>query len=348
MPLLIAKDLRSIAKGWHLKRKWRASKKKIIWLLLYVLFWLHGTALIQVAIIQKEYCWVLFRAQVIQLFKVLPNYPRLFDSTLGFPGEGWGTGRQRNRKKNKHKWSAEFANLSMATWNTRSMTIERFDYCKRMGYDVLAVTELWRTQEKFTSRSYEFTTSAIAKDKNGNPVNDKDPAAGVGILLSPRAQQKVLDVGNNESERICWVRLKGPACNLFVVAVYMPHASRVQPAQADTLHELDMICKQAKPGDCLIVMGDFNVQLPKNAQGRTGNYVCAQGQSPEANEVINFMQNHDLFAINTKFRKRQSPATYLHVIAKETSEVNDQHVGRKVKTHWQGQTHYGEVVENFG
>ena len=197
------------------------------------------------------------------------------------------------------------------------MTIERFDYCKRMDYyDVLTVSELWRTQEKFTSRSYEFVTSAtVKKDKHGNLVIENDPAAGVGILLSARAQQKVLDVGNNNSERICWVRLKGPACNLFVVAVYMPHASRVQPAQADTLNELDMICKQAKPGDCLVVMGDFNVQLPKNVQGCTGKYVCAQGESPEANEVIDFMKTHDLFAVNTKFRKRQSPATYLHVVA---------------------------------
>ena len=57
------------------------------------------------------------------------------------------------------------------------MTIERFDYCKRMGYDVLAVSELWRTQEKFTSRSYEFTTSATVKGKHGNLVNENDPAA---------------------------------------------------------------------------------------------------------------------------------------------------------------------------
>ena len=70
------------------------------------------------------------------------------------------------------------------------MTIERFDYCKRMGYDVLPVTELWRTQEKFTSRSYEFTTSATVTDKNGNLANDRDPAAGVGILLSPERSRK--------------------------------------------------------------------------------------------------------------------------------------------------------------
>ena len=59
------------------------------------------------------------------------------------------------------------------------------------------------------------------------------------------------------------------------------------------------------------------------------------------------MKSHDLFAINTKFRKRQSPATYLHVIAQDTSAVNAQYVGREVKTQWQGQVHYGDVVDNF-
>ena len=53
---------------------------------------------------------------------------REFDSTLGFPGEGW---------------SEDHPNLKFATWNTRSLTFERFNYCKNLKYDVLAVTELW-------------------------------------------------------------------------------------------------------------------------------------------------------------------------------------------------------------
>ena len=131
--------------------------------------------------------------------------------------------------------------------------------------------------------------------------------------------------GNNNSERICWVRLKGPVCNLFVVSVYMPHSCRVKPAQADTLHELDVICKQAKKNDCVIVLGDFNVQLPGNVPKCTGGYVCAQGESKSATKVLNFMRRHDLHAINTKFRKkRQSHATYLHVLSNGTG--HDQYV----------------------
>ena len=116
--------------------------------------------------------------------------------------------------------------MTMATWNTRSMTNERFAYCNQLGYDVLAVTELWRSQDKFTKRSNEFTVSKIIRDKHGNYKNTNDPAAGVGILLSQRAQARVMAAGS-DNERICWVRLRGPVSNIFIIAVYLPHSQRV-------------------------------------------------------------------------------------------------------------------------
>ena len=247
MLILTVEILRTEARNWNLTRKLRIVKLMFLWPAAVITHWLKRTDIYTVATICNDFCWAIFIAQTRKLFKVLPNYPNLFDSTLGFPGEGWPTGRKRNRTRKKRKqWSTEHANLTMATWNTRSMTVERYEYCKNLGYDVLAVTELWRNQDKFTNHSNEFTVSATAKDKYGNLRNDKDPAAGVGIILSPRAQRKFMGAGNNGSERICWVRLKGPACNLFIVAVYMPHNKRVQPSQADTLKELDDICKQSK------------------------------------------------------------------------------------------------------
>ena len=53
------------------------------------------------------------------------TYP--FDSTRGFPGEGW---------------SIEFPQLKMVTWNCRSLTVERMSYCRALGFDILALTEL--------------------------------------------------------------------------------------------------------------------------------------------------------------------------------------------------------------
>ena len=160
-----------------------------------------------------HYCWLLLNASMQIIFATTPTYSEIFDSTLGYPGEGWGSGCSRGKKRGSRKWSNSFENLTMATWNTRSMTVERFTYCKNLGYDILAVTELWRNQDKFTSRSDEFIVSANARDNHGNLINGNDAAAGAGIILSQRAQSKVMAKGNNNSERICWVRLKGPVCN---------------------------------------------------------------------------------------------------------------------------------------
>ena len=138
-----------------------------------------------------------------------------FDSTLGYPGEGWRP-------------------LSLATWNTRSLTFERFQYCMSLNYDVLAITELWRNQSKFQNKSTRFTASSpilISKGaRKGQMRYPKDRAAGVGIILSKRMQKKMMAFGS-QGERVCWVRLAGPVCNLFIIAVYMPHRGRVQPCQ---------------------------------------------------------------------------------------------------------------------
>ena len=98
-----------------------------------------------------------------------------FDSSLGFPGEGW-------------------ANLRLATWNPRSLTFERFNYCQKLNYDVLVLTELWRGQGRFQTEGHRFTTSSpkltTKGPRKGLPRSPEDRAAGVGILLYPRMRAK--------------------------------------------------------------------------------------------------------------------------------------------------------------
>ena len=72
------------------------------------------------------------------------------------------------------------------------MTYERFQYCKSLSYDVLAVTELWRVQEKFQGNNNAFVVGEAKLDEEGNKRFPKDRAAGVGILLSEVAQKKVI------------------------------------------------------------------------------------------------------------------------------------------------------------
>ena len=146
----------------------------------------------------------------------------LFDSTLGYPGEG----------PTPRKWFAMIAAyLTIVTWNTRSLSDVRFKYCAKLGYDILALTELWDNAHRYADGTVRWTYSQKEIDpKINEPVFPNDPAAGVGILLSKRMIPKYREHGS-PCNRICWVRLKGPVTNLFVIAVYLPHRARVKPAR---------------------------------------------------------------------------------------------------------------------
>ena len=101
--------------------------------------------------------------------------------------------------------------------NTRSLTFERYNYCRSLGHDILALTELWRNQHRnvFQSRNKQFITSEqiLIKEgpRAGQPRFPDDKAAGVAITLSARMAKKVMSFGS-QGERVCWVHLRGPTC----------------------------------------------------------------------------------------------------------------------------------------
>ena len=215
-----------------------------------------------------------------------------FNSTLGFRGEG------------PINWSKNHPELSIATWNTRSLTFERFNYCKNLGHDVLAITELWRNSHKFTDDTVSFTHSVPKINVNtGRPAFPDDVAAGVGILLSERAHKQYMRHGI-PCERLTWVRLKGPVTNLSVIAAYIPHRIRTKPCQHDTLCSLIELLKQVPKNDCVVLMGDFNEQLPKNIDKLTGKW--AHGPESANTEItMNIMRVFDLTAASTFFQPKK-------------------------------------------
>ena len=124
---------------------------------------------------------------------------------------------------------------------------------------------------------------------------------------------------------------------------HVPHEQRTQPAIDDTLAELDAACKLVVKGDCITVLGDFNVQLPGKQENLTGSHVCATEESVAVGKVMNIMRRHELCATNTMFRKRKGPATFLRKISDKV-DTHDQFVGRQVKTKWKVRIIHGEVV----
>ena len=255
-----------------------------------------------------------------------------FNATMGYPGEGWDK-------------------LKFATWNCRSITFERFNFCKALGYDVLALTELWHNQNKFQTASKQFIISeqkTIQKGPNkGKPRFPNDKAAGVAIMLSNRMRTKIMSFGS-EGNRVCWVRLRGPSCNLFVIAVYLPHRGRVSPSQDDTLTDVQTVISKIPARDCICLLGDFNEQLQKEIKGVTGKWT---GGPPSANseKIVQFLRLNNLIAANTTFQPKQnsSVCTFLQTTKKGNTEtkVNDfgAYVNQEVKTKYKNKWFDGVV-----
>ena len=263
-----------------------------------------------------------------------------FDKTRGFPGEG--PSRPRKRSKKKKQWSRMEPNFTIAEWNPRSLTFQRFQYAKELGYDVLVLPELWRNASKFTDGTLTWTHSKAQLDKDGNRKFPLDRAAGVGILLSDRARAKCLAHGS-PCERITWVRLKGPVTNLFIIGCYMPHRARSNPSQQNTMDSLIKLLSQVPPSDCIVLATDLNEQLPSNVPKVTGKWAHGEA-SQNADKMIDLLRMFDMFAVNTAFQPKRnaSNATFMRTLEKAEDDDNsldatESHlVGRKVSTKYQG------------
>ena len=207
------------------------------------------------------------------------------------------------RKKNKKKWSRKHFQITIGVWNCWSLSNERHNYCESLNYDILALTELHNTQDKYKGRRWVCSAPA-GTDKNGR---SNDPAAGVAITLSPRIANKVLDTGH-VGTRIVWVKIAGPVCNIFFIATYIPHKGRTQkPRAEDTIKQLQQLMKTIPKSDCIMLAGDFNCQLPRNTPGCTGRWCMTtrMNEKGHGQQVLDLMRQNDLFAVGTMFKPKK-------------------------------------------
>ena len=105
------------------------------------------------------------------------------------------------------------------------------------------------------------------------------------------------------------MRLRGPVCNLFVIAAYIPHRGRVCPAQGDTLTDVQTVLSKVPPRDCVCLMGDFNEQLEANVQGATGSWTGGQA-SANSDKILSFLRLNKLLAISITFKPKKNKSVH--------------------------------------
>ena len=211
------------------------------------------------------------------------------------------------KEKRKKVFNKNSENVRMAIWNPWGMSNERLNYCKAQNYDILGLPELHNAHNKTQWRGKHWITSEDA-EINAQGKNE-DSASGVAILLSKRFADKVLAKGSVGS-RIVWVRIDGPVCPLFVVCVYVPHKYRTStPVAQDVIQQIDNLltnCKNIKPNDCIVLLGDFNCELQRNVQGCTGRwFMNRRPDDGHSAQVMNLMRQHDLYAVDSLFKPKR-------------------------------------------
>ena len=199
------------------------------------------------------------------------------------------------------KWSKK--GVTFSTLNVRSLGCKRADadfyysYCESLGHDATCLTETWNSQRNFES------WNCVTSEENNS---GKDRAAGVCLLLSNRFASLQLSRGNIGT-RGCWVRIQGPVCNLLIIGVYLP-PQYSKTCAIGIMQGLKRVLNARSPHDCVILLGDFNVRLPRRFRDIVGPYAHAQLKatlSAKKKSILHLMATNDLFAVNTCFRPRR-------------------------------------------
>ena len=107
--------------------------------------------------------------------------------------------------------------------------------------------------------------------------------------------------------RIVFARLRGAACNLFVIGIYIPHTFLMDhdnPLCATVLAELESVLEKVCPTDCVIVLGDFNSKLPRSYEKLTGKW-CIHKHTDVyggGEALLDVMRRHGLVAASCTAR----------------------------------------------
>lgn len=128
---------------------------------------------------------------------------------------------------------------------------------------------------------------------------------GVGILLSPRAE-KALDWVKSISDRILSAQLSSQEGNsrlkTHILCVYSP-TSALSSSEASSKHydTLSSTVGEVPLGQMLIVLGDMNATLQS---GSGVLFTPPQKENANTPLLSDLIDEHDLLAINTRFRKK--------------------------------------------
>ena len=141
--------------------------------------------------------------------------------------------------------------FSVQTWNGN-------------GYNELIKNNLTKSGKQIDTTGFtEMHTKHENAVLKGNMLlsgcgDINDPFAGVGLLLSEKAENALV-YASAISSHILMARFSGRSTNTTVIIAFIPHRGHKQDNFQQTTYDLlERTIAAVSEHDCLIVMGDFN------------------------------------------------------------------------------------------
>ena len=227
---------------------------------------------------------------------------------LGHPRRGsdkWATGVEAVRRR------IVKVNTMIGTWNVRSlrqsgkveMLVEELDHLK---WNILGIAEMrWKGVG-------EGTTEA------GHKIwfcgDEKKNVHGVGFLVNKNTKNSIIEC-MPVNERIIAIRVAGTPLNMTIVQVYAPTSECSEEVIDDFYEELEKLLRTVSRKDILVVQGDFNAKIGKDAyagwKGTVGKFGI--GNTNERGlTLLEFAKRHQLTAVTTLFDHKRSRRTTWH------------------------------------
>ena len=194
--------------------------------------------------------------------------------------------------------------LNIATYNVRTLRDGFLDLLEEnlenYQWDVMGLCETRRV-----GQGEENTTLGNLFVWSGQQSKRRH---GVGFLINKRIKSCVLEV-NAISDRIMYIRLNAKPRNISMFQVYAPTSDADDDVVQEWYDSLESAMDKISKKDIMIVQGDFNAKIGRDAyinfSGFMGAFANKSGNE-RGEEMLHFMEKHNLFACNTKFQHKRS------------------------------------------
>ena len=159
--------------------------------------------------------------------------------------------------------------------------------------DIIGICET-----RWTGRGHFTTQSGKLVIYSGGDEHHR----GVGVILSREASKANISY-KAVSDRIITVEVSARPSNITLIQVYAPTSAATELEKEAFYTELQTTIKQAPSQDIVMVCGDFNAKVGKQAFNTPNIGVFGLGDTNEEGErLVNFCIDNNLTITNTKFQ----------------------------------------------